>query len=139
MFNFNGCKFSNTVVGSTVSRVKIKARAVAFSTTRVLCVVVFIVIAFCLFFFGFHPEDNKEYAQRKACIKTLRAIDALKHQWALDFKKQAGDTIAAGEIEDLFVKNYRAKPRCPADGTYSYGETVGAAPTCSFPGHKFHK
>jgi hypothetical protein len=116
-----------------------KSNVLGFSTTRVLCVVVFIVCTFCLVIFGFHPEHSKAYAQRRACANNLRAIDAVKHQWAIDFKKQAGDPIAAGELEDLFVKHYRVKPRCPADGTYSYGETVGAAPICSFPGHTLLK
>ena len=119
---------------------KIRAWDVASSTTRVLCAVVFIFAAFCLVHIGIHPEHSKKYAQRKACINNLQAIDEIKHQWALDFKKQAGEAIAGSVIEELYAKKYNGKlPRCPADGTYSYGETVGAAPACSFPGHKLPK
>lgn len=45
-----------------------KTNLLGFSTMRVVCAVVFIVAAFCFFFFGIHWQDNKAYAQRKACI-----------------------------------------------------------------------
>src|ERR1700712_3233301 len=76
----------------------------------------------------------RETAQKNACINNLRQIDGAKEQWALEQKKSAGsDTSAATAAINDYIKG-NATPKCPAGGTYTYGN-VDAPPTCSIDGH----
>ena len=81
----------------------------------------------------------RETAQTNACINNLRQIDAAKQEWALENNKPSTDTPTQADLTHLknnrYFKNGRF-PTCPAGGTYTIG-SVGEAPTCSIPGHKF--
>jgi prepilin-type N-terminal cleavage/methylation domain-containing protein len=69
----------------------------------------------------------RETAQKNACINNLRQIDGAKEQWALEQKKNTGDTVVSASINS-YIKN--GAPSCPASGTYTYG-AIGTNPTCS--------
>src|SRR5258708_7953295 len=66
-------------------------------------------------------------AQTNACINNLRQIDGAKEQWALETKKSAGAAAVDQEISD-YIKG-KAKPICPAGGTYTY-QPVDTNPEC---------
>src|SRR5437773_9146943 len=58
-------------------------------------------------------------AQQNACINNLRQIDGAKDQWAIENKKDTGNTPGATEVE-AYLKSGKA-PECPASGSYNYG------------------
>jgi competence protein ComGC len=73
----------------------------------------------------------RDTAQHNACINNLRQIDGAKQQWALEQKKNDGDPVTMTDISGFL----RAGPlQCPKGGVYQINP-VGAAPTCSIPGH----
>ncbi len=76
----------------------------------------------------------RQASQRAACVANLKQIDGAKAAWAAVNKKLPTDEPAES---DLFgAQQYiRAKPICPAGGTYSVGP-VGSPPTCSIPKHE---
>lgn len=69
---------------------------------------------------------------RNECVNHLRQIEGAKEQWALEEKKNAGDSV-----DEAGVNRYISDgiPKCPSGGVYSYG-AVGKSPTCSSPGHR---
>ena len=67
-------------------------------------------------------------SQKNTCINNLRQIEAGKHQWALENKKQ--DTASPSETEvGAYIKN-NAFPTCPASGSYTIN-AVSTDATCS--------
>lgn len=76
---------------------------------------------------------GRENARRSTCIANLKATDLAKEQWAMDNKKDAGDTV---EFTDLVGPTLYMKttPACQANGTYTINP-IGANPTCDKPGH----
>ncbi len=77
------------------------------------------------------PALSREQQDAEQCIANLAWIDAAKEQWVIEHKKQDGEAIKKGGV-DLYMK--RGGPKCPAGGTYTYGN-AGELPTCSIPGH----
>lgn len=75
----------------------------------------------------------REKAQMNACINNLRQIDGAKEQWAIENNKKSGD-MPTGEQLWGAGGYIRAKPKCPAGGTYTIN-AVGTNPTCSHTGH----
>lgn len=71
-------------------------------------------------------------AQITACINNLKQISGAIETWALEAKKGPSDAVTDADLfgASLYIK---AKPNCPAGGTYSV-TTVSAAPTCSIGG-----
>lgn len=67
----------------------------------------------------------------KACISNLKQIDGAKEQWAMDNKKNNGDTPVWGDLVPIYMKS---QPSCEAGGTYTVAP-VGTNPTCTFAGH----
>ena len=72
-------------------------------------------------------------SQQNACINNLRQIEAGKEQWALEFKKNQGDTAVTTEVMG-YLKNPTAATNCPAGGTVDFG-VIGTNATCSIAGH----
>jgi hypothetical protein len=68
-------------------------------------------------------------SQVRACQENLQKLDGAKEQWALDNRKNTGDTPTS---DDLFgVDKYiRREPICPAGGTYTLNP-IGTDPTCT--------
>ncbi len=75
----------------------------------------------------------REASQRNACIANLKQIDGAKATWALENKKQNGDTVNGTDLygATLYI---RTEPLCPGGGTYTLG-TVADRPTCNITGH----
>jgi prepilin-type N-terminal cleavage/methylation domain-containing protein len=71
-------------------------------------------------------------AQTNACVNNLKQIAGAVQTWALEQRKQPTDAVTDADLfgASLYIK---AKPACPAGGTYSV-TTVAAAPTCSVGG-----
>ncbi len=70
--------------------------------------------------------------QKSLCLQNLRAIDAAKQMWALEYKKEAKDTPTEKQL--LPYLKGGALPLCPAGGAYLIG-TMDEPPICSVPGH----
>jgi hypothetical protein len=68
-----------------------------------------------------------------ACLANLKQLDGAIKTWALE---QGKGTNGVPVDADLFGTNayLKAKPQCPAGGTYTLGP-VGRLPTCSIPRH----
>ena len=71
-------------------------------------------------------------SQQNACINNLRQIDAAANQFALEQKKNTGDSISFPNDLTPYIKlNANSKiPGCPAGGTYDCS-LVGTNPTCT--------
>jgi prepilin-type N-terminal cleavage/methylation domain-containing protein len=77
-------------------------------------------------------------SQMNACINNLRLIDSSKQQWALEQRKQNGDTPQGSELQPYLGRGALGElPSCPADSsegwTTSYSTSVGNVgqkPTC---------
>ncbi len=67
-----------------------------------------------------------EESRKVVCMNNLRQINYAKETWALMNKKTQNDPVDVPEV-NLFIKKI---PRCPLDGTYTYG-LVGEKPACS--------
>ncbi|MHB0912307.1 MAG: competence type IV pilus major pilin ComGC [Armatimonadota bacterium] len=75
----------------------------------------------------------RETSRTKACIASLRQIDAAKEQWAMDNKKTTGDEPTAANLYGS--ANYiKSAPLCPSGGTYAIS-AIGTDPTCTISGH----
>ena len=72
-------------------------------------------------------------SQQNACINNLRQLDSAKEQWAMAQAKRDGDSPDEPGVLD-YIRG-AAMPTCPAGGTYRLNP-IGAAPTCSKPGHR---
>ena len=68
-------------------------------------------------------------SQKNACIANLKQIDGAKATWALEQKKNNGDTpVWPGDLVSptLYIRD---EPACPAGGVYTPG-LVSAKTTC---------
>ena len=70
-------------------------------------------------------------SQMNACINNLRQIDGAVQQWALENKKNSGDTVAFTDIKDYL----KSAVICPAGGTafsdsYTMPGSVTNKPSC---------
>jgi prepilin-type N-terminal cleavage/methylation domain-containing protein len=73
----------------------------------------------------------RQTARQNACINNLRQIDSGKEQAAMANNWGNGDAGDAATING-YIKG--GAPRCPASGTYAYGN-IGSDPTCTVTGH----
>ena len=69
---------------------------------------------------------------RDLCLQNLRAIDAAKQLWALEYNKDAKDTPTPQDLLPYLKGN--AMPVCPAGGAYLIG-SMDQPPICSVVGH----
>jgi competence protein ComGC len=76
----------------------------------------------------------REFAQRNACISTLRQIESAKQQWALENSKEDSAIPAASDL-DKYVKGGFAGLKCDKGGSYSINP-VGKPASCSVEGHQ---
>ncbi len=79
--------------------------------------------------------ESRQATRNDNCVANLKAIQAAKTAWEVEFKKQPTDTP---RDSDLFGphKYLRQKPTCPDGGTYRLN-SVAEKPTCSIPGHAY--
>lgn len=77
------------------------------------------------------PELSAEDA-RNLCLQNLRALDAAKQLWALEYNKDAKDTPSSQDLLPYLKGN--VMPVCPAGGSYLLG-SMDQPPVCSVPGH----
>jgi prepilin-type N-terminal cleavage/methylation domain-containing protein len=70
----------------------------------------------------------RESSRTKACVANLKQIDSAKEQWAMDNKKNTGDTPAQADLEGAagYIKTF---PECPSGGTYTIAG-IGVDPSC---------
>jgi prepilin-type N-terminal cleavage/methylation domain-containing protein len=75
-------------------------------------------------------------SQKDSCISNLRQIDGAAQTWALENNKAPADTYTLDVIKPYLGRGTAGViPTCPANGTYTPGETLGNPPTCSVTGH----
>jgi hypothetical protein len=77
-------------------------------------------------------QQKQAHATADACIHNLHLIEAAKELWAADAHKPQGSVPTMAELTS-YLPN-ATLPVCPSGGTYN-PNGVGAAPTCSIPGH----
>jgi prepilin-type N-terminal cleavage/methylation domain-containing protein len=75
-------------------------------------------------------------SQKDSCLSNLRQIDGAAQTWALEHNKAPSNTYLLDDVKPYLGRGAAgAIPTCPANGTYSPGETLGNPPTCTTPGH----
>jgi prepilin-type N-terminal cleavage/methylation domain-containing protein len=106
------------------------SRKSAFTLVEIMIVVAIIGLLAAIAIPNF--VKARENSQINACIANLKQIDGAIQTWALEQKKNTGDTIVATEI--FGANNYiRVEAFCPS-GTASYAvTTVGAAAQVTCP------
>lgn len=104
-----------------------RKRSSGFTLVEIMIVVAIIGILIAIAVPGFIRARTT--SQGRACAENLQKIDGAKEQWALEEKKDTGDTPAD---TDLFGVNefVRTQPTCPSGGTYTIA-AVGTPPSCS--------
>lgn len=72
----------------------------------------------------------RSYSQKNGCIENLRQISSAKTTWALETRRNLGDTP---NDSDLFgpINYIRRKPECSGGGEYEL-QPVDRKPGCSF-------
>lgn len=80
------------------------------------------------------PQWSKarERGRRVTCLQNLKTIEDAKDIYALQNKKNTGETIDPADLFDEFIKSQDV-PECPGGGTYTIG-VVGTPPECSIHG-----
>ena len=75
----------------------------------------------------------RSYSQKNGCVENLRQISSAKTTWALETRRNLGDTP---NDTDLFgpINYIRRKPDCPGSGTYDL-QPVDTKPTCTIGEH----
>ncbi len=69
----------------------------------------------------------RQTSRETACKENRRVIEDAKQHWALDKQKGTGDVPVSADLTPEFMTN---EPKCPENGTYSYGP-IGTEPSCS--------
>lgn len=72
----------------------------------------------------------RTFSQKNACIANMKQIEGAKATWALENKKNNGDTpVWPGDLVGaaLYIRD---EPKCPAGGGYTVG-AVDAKVICS--------
>lgn len=77
-------------------------------------------------------QMKQNQATTMTCINNLRMLQAAKQQWAVQNNKPQDATPTPMDIAPFLPG--QSMPQCPGGGNYSLN-AVGAAPTCSIPGH----
>lgn len=106
-------------------------RRKGFTLVEIMIVVLIIGILLAIAVPGF--IQARQTSRKSACIHNLKSIENAKEQWAMDNKKNNGDSAAFTDIvgATLYLK---ATPSCPASGTYTVNP-IGTVPTCGISGH----
>lgn len=116
----------------------IKLREKGFTLVEIMIVVAIIAILSAIAIPNFMAARSKSRAN--ACKANLRQIESAVEQWAMDFTKVDGDSVAMSTLAPTYIKK---SPACPSGGNYSdantatYGTTppymfvVGGTPWCS--------
>jgi prepilin-type N-terminal cleavage/methylation domain-containing protein len=80
----------------------------------------------------------RDNSQQNACINNLRQIDGSAQTWALENKKQSGDTYTLSDVKSYIRLTSTGNiPPCPSGGVYNPGSAVSNPPTCTISGHVF--
>jgi len=82
---------------------------------------------------GAATAKGKKEAARQVCLRNLRQIDAAKHMWALENKKQNVDLPTMADLLP-YLRPDQKFPVCPAGGVYEI-KAVSEKPTCTVQGH----
>ncbi len=103
-----------------------RKRSSGFTLVEIMIVVAIIGILIAIAVPGFIRARTT--SQGRACAENLQKIDGAKEQWALEERKDVGETP---DSTDLFgVGEFvRTEPECPAGGSYTIG-AVGSDPEC---------
>ena len=72
-------------------------------------------------------------ARQSSCIHNMKEIETAKEQWAMDTKRNNGDSAAFTDLvgPTLYLKS---APSCPSAGTYTVNP-IGTVPACDVSGH----
>ena len=110
------------------------SRKAGFTLVEIMIVVAIIALLAAIAIPNF--VKARTASQKSACIANLKQIDGAKATWALEAKKVKSDRPVD---TDLFgtTSYIRAKPGCPANGTYTVGQ-VDVKPACSLAGTEGH-
>ncbi len=122
-------------------------KATAFTLVEIMIVVLIIGILLNIALPNF--LQARETSRARACVGSLKQIDAAKQECAMDNKISGADTTSTFDItgtttswtaspyslvDKTGVNGYlRSVPACPSRGVYTTGN-VGATPSCSVAG-----
>jgi len=104
----------------------------AFTLVEIMIVVLIIGILMAIAVPNF--VKARDSSRRNSCIANLKQVDQAKEQWAMDNRKNSGDTVAMTDLVGA-AAYIKATPACPSGGIYTVGN-VGDNPTCSITGHE---
>ena len=100
-----------------------------FTLIEIMIVVLIIALLLAIAIPNFLKAREKSRAG--TCRANLRMLVTAKEQWAMDNRKNAGDTPTHGEIVNAYIKGTDGElPKCPSNGTYDIGN-LGTWPLCS--------
>lgn len=96
---------------------KVTRKAAGFTLVEVMIVVAIIGLLASIAVPNF--VHSREVSHRKACIANLRQLEGAVQSWALERRKNNGDSIDSNEL--FGNTNYlKSIPHCPGGGSYSY-------------------
>lgn len=74
---------------------------------------------------------TRDIARQNSCMANLKAIDGAKSQWAMENRKNDGDTVTWADLSPSYMK---AQVNCPWGYAYTL-QPIGTPPYCPVVGH----
>ena len=112
-----------------VMAVRTKRKKNGFTLVEVMIVVSIIAMLLAIAMPSF--VKTRDSARTNSCLANLKAVEWAKVQWAMEYRKYDGDTVAWGDIAPTYMK---ASVNCPWGFAYTL-QPVGTPPYCPVVGH----
>lgn len=74
---------------------------------------------------------TRDVARQNSCMANLKSIDGAKAQWAMENRKNDGDTVTWADLSPTYMK---AQVACPWGYAYTL-QPIGTPPYCPVVGH----